>query len=403
MTSDAFSGGTTNTPDRAGVKRICIATSIHPDFDARVFRHAKAVADNGYEVDLVCPWVHGDRPLPPRLRLVTFKRVASRRLRPLLVPLRIVRLLLARRYDLYHFHDLDLLWIMGLLGLLLRRPVIYDCHENYAAEVRHKTYLPAWARPAMAFAVLWYERFWAAVVRNVVLVVPSQRRTFASSWYKAILVRNFAELALERGRVGDLLDRPPACITIASQYVNNGALMVLDVARAVGRVLPNVKFYVVDRYGSDLALRNRVLSEIETPELRGRVKMLPNVLPPDIMKNLNQASVGMTLGLPSPTLEAGLPTKLFEYMAAGLPVVAADFPTSREVVEESRCGLLVRPGDVEGFAAAIVQLVENPGEAAAMGERGLAAFRAKYNWEAEVEGLLNFYKNLLGTAVPGRE
>jgi glycosyltransferase involved in cell wall biosynthesis len=378
---------------------ICIVTSIHPDFDARIFKHAKAAAAMGYEVDIVCPWKAGGFPIPPHVRLIAFERVPSRAARLFLVPARIVRLLLARRYALYHFHDLDLLWIMALLKIFLRRPVIYDCHENYADEMGHKPYLPPWARPLLAFVVRWYERIFASIVRDVVLVVPTQRRTFKSAWYRTLLVRNFAELALEKERADDLTTRPAACISIASQYVNNGALLVLEVARAVARTHPEVKFYVVDRYGTDAALRARVLREIEEPDLKGRVVMLPNVLPPDIMKNLNRGTIGLTLGLPSPTLEAGLPTKLFEYMAAGLPVVAADFASSRAVVEESHCGILVKPGDVGGFRDAIVSLVDDPAGAAAAGKRGLDAFRLRYNWEAEMTALAKTYQRLLPSSL----
>lgn len=157
-----------------------------------------------------------------------------------------------------------------------------------------------------------------------------------------------------------------------------------------------MKFYVVDRYGTDTALRARVLREIQEPDLRGRVEMLPNVLPPEIMKNLNRGTIGLTLGLPSPTLEAGLPTKLFEYMAAGLPVVAADFSSSRSVVEDARCGILVKPGDVGGFADAIVKLVDDPAAAREAGNRGLEAFRTRYNWEAEMKELEALYRRLMG-------
>jgi glycosyltransferase involved in cell wall biosynthesis len=82
-------------------------------------------------------------------------------------------------------------------------------------------------------------------------------------------------------------------------------------------------------------------------------------------------------------------------MAAGLPIVAADFTSSRAVVEETRCGILVRPGDVPGFVDAILKLIADPEGAAEMGRKGLEAFRSRYNWEAEMTALQALYRRLL--------
>ena len=82
-------------------------------------------------------------------------------------------------------------------------------------------------------------------------------------------------------------------------------------------------------------------------------------------------------------------------MAAGLPVVASDFPLWKEIVEGNRCGITVDPLDPKAIARAIEYLLTHPEEARRMGENGRRAVEEKYNWGKEAEKLVRLYRNLL--------
>jgi glycosyltransferase involved in cell wall biosynthesis len=100
-----------------------------------------------------------------------------------------------------------------------------------------------------------------------------------------------------------------------------------------------------------------------------------------------------------PHLEA-MPAKLFEYMAAGIPVVASDFPIWQDIIGEHRCGLLVDPLDVTAIGSAVAWLLNHPEEAEAMGQRGRLAVVSRYNWETQAECLLKVYERLRPTKTP---
>jgi glycosyltransferase involved in cell wall biosynthesis len=89
-------------------------------------------------------------------------------------------------------------------------------------------------------------------------------------------------------------------------------------------------------------------------------------------------------------LEA-LPVKMFEYMAAGIPVIASRFPLFRDIVEGGHCGLCVDPVDPQAIASAIDYLVTNPDIAKLMGENGRKAVLEKYNWSGQALKLTDFY------------
>jgi glycosyltransferase involved in cell wall biosynthesis len=91
------------------------------------------------------------------------------------------------------------------------------------------------------------------------------------------------------------------------------------------------------------------------------------------------------------------PNKLFEAMAAGVPVVASDLPGMAGIVRESGCGLLVDPTDPAAIALAIRTILDAPeAERRGYGERALAAAHKTYNWERQMELLLAEYGRLTG-------
>jgi glycosyltransferase involved in cell wall biosynthesis len=86
--------------------------------------------------------------------------------------------------------------------------------------------------------------------------------------------------------------------------------------------------------------------------------------------------------------------KLFEYVVAGLPVVASDLPEIAKVVKQHDLGLLVKPGDTGALSEALNTLVERPDLRASYSENALLAANT-LNWEEQEEGLLELYSRVL--------
>jgi glycosyltransferase involved in cell wall biosynthesis len=109
---------------------------------------------------------------------------------------------------------------------------------------------------------------------------------------------------------------------------------------------------------------------------------------------LNDSVAGLVTLHPVINYLDSLPVKMFEYMAAGLPVIASDFPLWKSIIEENQCGLCVDPLDPKAIADAIDYLVNHPTEAEQMGRNGQKAVQEKYNWGIEEQKLLAFYRTL---------
>jgi glycosyltransferase involved in cell wall biosynthesis len=107
--------------------------------------------------------------------------------------------------------------------------------------------------------------------------------------------------------------------------------------------------------------------------------------------------VGLVTLHPTETYVVSNPVKLYEYMAAGMPVVASDFPMWRDIVTTADCGLLVDPLNSTEIARAITWLLEHPQEAEAMGKRGREAVLERFNWQPEGNRLVDFVSHFIAT------
>jgi glycosyltransferase involved in cell wall biosynthesis len=98
---------------------------------------------------------------------------------------------------------------------------------------------------------------------------------------------------------------------------------------------------------------------------------------------------------PVPNHIDSMPNKLFEYMSAGLPIIASDFPLWKQIVEGNKCGITVDPMNPKAIAEAIEYLLERPELMNEMGENGRKAVLEKYSWQKESEKLIKIYSDIL--------
>ena len=181
----------------------------------------------------------------------------------------------------------------------------------------------------------------------------------------------------------------PSVFYVGQLYPWKGAGLVVDVAARV----PDARFVIVggmpngargDPDVDALARRAREAGTSNRVDLRG---YLPYRRVADVLR---QASVAL-LPLPDEPVARYFtsPLKLFDYMAAGLPIVASDLPALREVLRHEENALLARPDDPDAFAAAVRRLLAEPDLAARLGGQARLDV-SRYSWDARAAALLGF-------------
>jgi len=137
-------------------------------------------------------------------------------------------------------------------------------------------------------------------------------------------------------------------------------------------------------------------AEIRSAIPAERLALLGTLDRDGVQQLLSSSRVGLILDHPTPAYLRSFPVKMFEYMAAGVPIVASDFPLWKEIIGEAGCGLLADPRDPEQIADAIQTLLSDPVAARAMGQRGREAVVERFNWVPEAAALVALYAKLVG-------
>lgn len=288
--------------------------------------------------------------------------------------------------DLYHFHDPELIPVGVWLSLRGKR-VIYDAHEDLPNTFPYKYYIPAFARTMLGWMAGRVENLAVRRFAGVVAATPAIAKKFYCHNTNTVVVRNFP--VLEELACGPSLpwdDRLPLVVYVGSTGPERGFREAITAMSLLPQEL-NARLAL----GGPVTARQRQevdgLAGLERTDLLGFVNRF------EVAALLGRARVGLALAHPVPNLVNALPVKLFEYMAGGVPVVASDFPQWRQIIDGSRCGVLVDPHDTKAIAQAIEYLLTHPSEAQEMGVHGRAAVESHYNWKTEEKQLLAFYNS----------
>lgn len=376
------------------VLSVAIITSIHADFDVRVWKHATSLVRAGCRVHLICPWKVEKGGTVDGVKMYPFTRLQKRMHRLLLSPWQILLSLkpVFRNVDVIHFHDINILPLMALVALF--KPVVYDVHENYADEMLVKYWIPLFLRLPLYWTVRSAHAIFPSIIKNVVLVVPQQEKEFVCKRLRTIQIRNYASLRLLHEFNDNYLQRSNTILFTGGHYDENGSMLLLEIAEAMQKRGIPAKIVATDRFVND-SYRERFESEIRRKKL-SNIEIIRCVLPENIMEILNTGTIAVILGLRVAKAMKGIPTRLFEYMAAGLPIVSSDFAFPGEVIGSERAGLLAQPEKPDSFVDAIELLVRDKSFARSLGQNGQKAFIEKYSWESQIPSLLNFYADTAG-------
>ncbi len=286
--------------------------------------------------------------------------------------------------DIFHLHDPELIPV----GLTLKqrgKKVIFDAHEDVPVQLLSKPYLDPVTRRMVAGAFAAYERYACKQFDGIIAATPFIRDKFFKINRHTVDINNYP-LASEFDAGVSWDDKHSQVCYVGSVAAIRG---IRELVRACSLLQSGAGLALAGQF-SEAAL------ETEVSSYHGwqRVTRLGHQNRAGVRAVMAGSMAGLVTLHPERNYLDALPVKMFEYMAAGIPVIASDIPLWRGILESNDCGICVDPYDPAAIASAIDYFVLNPDIARRMGCNGRQAILDKYNWPVESAKLIAFYEDL---------
>jgi glycosyltransferase involved in cell wall biosynthesis len=370
-------------------KKIKVAnlTSAHPHDDIRIFhKQSVSLLDSGYEVYLIATncvsqYLQG-------VHIVGVERTGKGRFRRMLTTTRSVyKKALEVDADIYHFHDPELL----PYGLKLRKKgkiVVYDAHEDLPKQVMDKPWIPTIFRGIVSQLINRYELNVAKQLSGVISVTETICDRFRTVNSNVQMVANYPLFhEIEQLSELDNVKVPGQICYVGNLFPKRGVLELVDALNYTDATLVLAGKFSTQEFED----------QVKANAGWKKVNYLGHLDRKQVMEILATSQVGMVTLHPTKSYLEALPIKMFEYMSAGIPVIASDFPLWRSIIEKESCGVCVDPLNPKEIGEAINNLICNPIHAQQMGINGFNAFKSHYNWNAEKDKLIKFYSLLISS------
>lgn len=366
---------------------VLMLAPVHRAWGNRVVRECVSLAEAGYRVRALmrCEQEH----VAEGVTFLPAPAYRNRLQRFLNLP-RVLRMALAQRADIYHLHNPDMI-PLALVLKLLGKTVIYDTHEDYSQRLLLRSWLPKPLRRPLGFLLSLAERglsYWV----DATLVTQERQLPYFSR--RCRLLRNapvLSEALMRRVRTqAETLARearPYRLIYAGGLSRARGLFNALDALQVLNTRGLGTRLWLLGPELEpclDQARCHRAWEYVDYLGLQSHETVLAHMM---------RADVGLAVLADEGDHAAARPTKLFEYMACGLPFVASDFPLWREFVGEG-AGLWVEAGSKEMLAEALAKILLSELDRQDMTDRA-NAFLQQFNWDTEHKELLILYQEIL--------
>ncbi len=377
-------------------EKVCHLSVLHDLNDMRIlYKECASLAAFGYDVTLIGFGKKADSYEKEGVKVQVIDLPAKNRVEVLTKRTKVIyKQALAVDADLYHVQEPELLQV-ALKLKRLGKTVIFDSHEFYGLQLYHGVHKPKIFKVPpflMRLFAKMYMKYEAYVCRRLDAVVEvctlEGKDYFSGRAAKTCFVRN-TPLKQDSGAsdTDSVVAKARTVAYVGSLSYERGVYHLIKAChKADARLILAGKF-IPAGFESELA----ALPEFECVDFRGFMDK------EGMKKVMQQSALGVSnlLNVGQYGILDTFPTKVLDYMMTGLPVVLSNTPFHVKMNEKYHFGICVEPSDVDALAGAISYLLDNPAEAAIMGQNGERLVNQDWNWDVDAQNLISLYQGLL--------
>lgn len=367
-------------------KSVMMYSSVHAWNDTRIFyKEAMALANAGFKIDFY--GVENDSPVVEHPNITLHLLKASEKKSGRFHRWRVLYQRVKQSdADYYHIHDPELLsFFYYFRKKKSEAQFIYDMHENFPLDIQTKEWIPKVFRGVLTRCVRVYEKVTMSSCDHVIMAEESYQLYYSHLKCPITIIRNYprwVEKNEEKRKTG-----PFTLIYVGGITEDRGLWEMLQLIKRLnqsGRKKYQLK--LVGPTGNDL--QSAIDEFIQEEHLGAYVEVYGRIPYSDIWSLLEQSDIGLCLLHPLPNYLESMATKLYEYMAASLPILCSNFPAWEKLVLQADCGEVCPPFDLNKLEWLIRNRADYREKNRIQGQNGREAYEQFYLWEHEEKKLL---------------
>ncbi len=369
-------------------KKILISVTNDLSFDQRVAKMCHTLYDLGFDITLIGRQLSESKPIERKYKTKRLKLYFTKgAMFYAFFNIRLFFVLIFSKVDIYHCNDLDTLLANYLASKIRRKQLIYDSHEYFLGvpEIQN--------RPRVKKVWTAIERYIFPKLDTIVTVNQSIADLYKKDYDKdLIIVRNLptkqiVTQAKSKKDLGIPNDKKIVILQGAGINIDRGSEELLEAIALSNAFI----LYIIGTGGVIDTLKKRALEN----DLKNKVIFVGRIPYLEMMQYTLNADVGVTLDKDTNiNYRFSLPNKIFDYMKAGIPVLASNLKEVANIINRYDVGLVIPNHKPQTILDGLIELTKDKAQQLRFGKNGQSAIET-LNWETEVTPIKEIYKKLL--------